>query len=173
MEPNITENDYTVYGTNTITTGSSSVHAVPELCAICLDDDLLCCTTDSSACFLQCGHVFHSVCSLKWFVENRSCPVCRSYNVQCQHEHLHDHSSIALAEVMVSQTKQLETLRAETIQLKADVNRLAEQINMFMEEYNDDIGQVHSIRTLSMSQPMYIAPSPSPSTSPSPSPNMP
>jgi len=50
----------------------SSAYIAPAECAICLDSN------EKSLITLECGHMFHVLCMMKWVVKNRSCPLCRT-----------------------------------------------------------------------------------------------
>lgn len=49
----------------------STAYVVPAECAICLE------ANEKPLVTLECGHMFHVLCMIKWVVKNRSCPLCR------------------------------------------------------------------------------------------------
>jgi len=49
-----------------------------ELCSICYSKG------GSHRVDLPCGHNFHKKCILPWIQENNTCPLCRSYVIQCE-----------------------------------------------------------------------------------------
>ena len=105
-----------------------------EVCGVCQDEENLCSKEDVDSCYLPCGHIFHTTCCLKWFVQKKSCPMCRSTNIQCQHKHICNHSAKALAEVIQSQTKELDLLREEKAEMKDEMFRMVEQMSMFLQD---------------------------------------
>lgn len=42
-----------------------------NMCSICME-------SEGGQIRLDCGHMFHKDCVLKWLKKNKSCPICRS-----------------------------------------------------------------------------------------------
>ena len=45
-----------------------------EKCLICLEDFI----ENNQVLYLPCSHLFHSVCILRWLLDNNKCPICNS-----------------------------------------------------------------------------------------------
>eukprot|EP00397_Hematodinium_sp_SG-2012_P061061 GEMP01080324.1.p1 GENE.GEMP01080324.1~~GEMP01080324.1.p1 ORF type:complete len:110 (+),score=19.88 GEMP01080324.1:245-574(+) len=54
---------------------STSTHDV--ICSICIESYQS--TAPVVVSILECGHVFHFDCVVKWFIENPRCPLCQKY----------------------------------------------------------------------------------------------
>jgi hypothetical protein len=48
--------------------------SIPEECTICLESQ-----KEKELTVLRCKHTFHQKCTLKWFQNKRTCPICRKY----------------------------------------------------------------------------------------------
>lgn len=44
-----------------------------DVCSICLDDVAV----NEKVCLLNCTHMFHENCIVKWLGQNNTCPLCR------------------------------------------------------------------------------------------------
>lgn len=89
----------------------------PQNCAVCLDPIDL--TEGAKVCVLtSCKHAFHSTCLNKWLVSSRTCPVCRSNDVVCQHKSMVGHGPETMAAVIDTQQREIKSLRKQLVELK-------------------------------------------------------
>ena len=78
-----------------------------EICCICQDE-----LNNSDAviveCPAECGNVFHFDCLLRWFAEQRSCPLCRAefqFQLKCAAVYSRGRRSIDVCSSHVSSSK--------------------------------------------------------------------
>lgn len=75
-----------------------------EPCSICLGQMT---TVLAQICTLGCGHIFHSACVQRWLLQTKSCPMCRSTNIACQHASVAHHDVETIKMLLDAQTTQI------------------------------------------------------------------
>jgi hypothetical protein len=81
-----------------------------DICSICLGPMTMLVQT----CTLGCGHVFHSACVQRWLLQTKTCPMCRSTNITCQHASVAHHDAETIQVLLDAQTTRIvETERRE------------------------------------------------------------
>lgn len=87
-------------------------------CGICLESI----EPPQSKCQLRnCGHIFHTRCILKWFVQKKSCPVCRSDNIRCNHGCVDNHNTSMLRYMIRCQEKEIMALRSKNQEMQNEL----------------------------------------------------
>ena len=63
------------------------IHSNNEQCSICLKEYI----EENQVLYLPCSHLFHSICILKWLLNNNKCPICQTdYRAKIRNEKKED-----------------------------------------------------------------------------------
>ena len=100
-----------------------------EKCLICLEDFI----ENNHVLYLPCSHLFHSVCILRWLLDNNKCPICQT---DYKNEEINEEEEEQNMSMTMSQNR-----------FNNFVNLYEMNINIpTMQIDNEFINMVHSIR---------------------------
>jgi len=100
-----------------------------EKCLICLEDFI----ENNQVLYLPCSHLFHSVCILRWLLDNNKCPICQT---DYKNEEINEEEEEQNMSMTMSQNR-----------FNNFVNLYEMNINIpTMQTDNEFINMVHSIR---------------------------
>ena len=100
-----------------------------EKCLICLEDFI----ENNQVLYLPCSHLFHSVCILRWLLDNNKCPICQT---DYKNEEINEEEEEQNMSMTMSQNR-----------FNNFVNLYEMNINIpTMQIDNEFINMVHSIR---------------------------